>query len=244
MSRQINLKDAKAGMWVEFDTIEHDESNGHVPGWHFAGKLLDISGLTFETFLTFLLDDHQTFGVEGSVVFPDTDDSAFALFYVCDGEAKPWKYVRNVRLYESKPEGNDSAAISDITKVVAGDTVLTTDGNKYVVLKTSQAENAQHLYVRPTELSTGDGFWLDDSYFDQAFIKEYDVKDLPQDKGFYRANTGSVWKYDGQLWAPVLDHDGNLAPSHPTAFQNRKHFRKSSVKAGRSPFVKVEATFQ
>lgn len=248
MSKQIDLKDAKEGMWVEFDSIEHDEPNGRVPEGHFAANLLDISKSTDMTFLSYLIQDHRTFGVLGSVVFPDTDDTVFALFWVCDGEVKPQEYVRNIRLYESKPEAateDDGERITDITKVRPGDKVVVKSGNEYTVKKTdSDRVGGQTLCLSIGELGFPDGWWVDDSFFQYAYRGPYTMDDLPKEPGFYKARTESVWKHDGKRWMPVLSHDGTIAPAFPCQSQSRSQFFKTSVRDDRFPFTKVEASFE
>lgn len=244
MSRQIDLKDAKEGMWVEFDSIEpkstsQSDADGEKPFWE--GKICkEIEGLHVK--VTFKSGAVLT-GVLNAIGDICTSDyfSDAIIISSTSSDFSPVSAIESVELVDD--DGRER--ITDITKVCAGDTVVMTTGNKYKVLKTSQAENAQHLYVRPVEVFTGDGFWIDDSYFDHAIIRTaYTLDNLPKEPGFYKASTKSVWKYDGNLWSPVLNHDGEIAPAYPVSVQNPKHFLKSSVKAGRFPFEKVEATFQ
>ena len=53
-----------------------------------------------------------------------------------------------------------------------------------------------------------------------------------------------MWKHDGKRWMPVLAHDGTIAPAFPCQSQSRSQFFKTSVRDGRFPFTKVEASFE
>lgn len=76
----------------------------------------------------------------------------------------------------------------------------------------------------------------------EKVVPRFDDDGLPNRKGFYKAATGSVWKWDGKMFAPVLDHDGNPAPAMPVAAVGRERFRRDSIKKHRFPFVKVTVT--
>lgn len=79
--------------------------------------------------------------------------------------------------------------------------------------------------------------------FDYAERRPYDSwtqDDLPTEPGFYRAASGSVWKYDGKLYAPVLDSKGKLAPATGTPTVGAGTFLKRSLAAHRFPFVRVD----
>ncbi|MBT1161273.1 hypothetical protein [Bifidobacterium sp. SO1] len=78
--------------------------------------------------------------------------------------------------------------------------------------------------------------------FDYAERRPYDSwtqDDLPKEPGFYRAATGSVWKFDGKLYAPVLDSEGKLAPATGTPTVGAGTFLKRSLAAHRFPFARV-----
>lgn len=78
--------------------------------------------------------------------------------------------------------------------------------------------------------------------FDYAERRPYDSwtqDDLPKQPGFYRAATGSVWKYDGKLYAPVLDSKGDLAPATGTPTVGIGTFLKRSLTAHRFPFCRI-----
>lgn len=232
MSKQIDLKDAKEGMWVEFDSIEHDEPNGRVPEGHFAGNLLDISKSTDMTFLSYLIQDHRTFGVLGSVVFPDTDDTVFALFWVCDGEVKPREYVRNIRLYESKPEAateDDGERITDITKVMVKDTVVLKSGNRYTAVDVRPyCENGHTLYLRAEEFGVLGGWWAYDEDFQYAVHRTFDKFGWPLRTGFYKDNAKQVWHFDAKQnnLMRVFTDDGSPAQSTQSPVYGYGRFKR------------------
>lgn len=135
--------------------------------------------------------------------------------------------------------------ITDITKVRPGDKVVMKSGNEYTVKKTdSDRVGGQTLCLSIGELGFPDGWWVDDSFFQYAYRGPYTMDDLPKEPGFYKARTESVWKHDGKRWMPVLAHDGTIAPAFPCQSQSRSQFFKTSVRDGRFPFTKVEASFE
>lgn len=135
--------------------------------------------------------------------------------------------------------------ITDITKVRPGDKVVVKNGNEYTVKKTdSDRMGGQTLCLSIEELGFPDGWWMDDSFFQYAYRGPYTMADLPEEPGFYKARTESVWKHDGKRWMPVLAHDGTIAPAFPCQSQSRSQFFKTSVRDGRFPFTKVEASFE
>ena len=135
--------------------------------------------------------------------------------------------------------------ITDITKVRPGDKVVVKNGNEYTVKKTdSDRVGGQTLCLSIGELGFPDGWWVDDSFFQYAYRGPYTMDDLPEEPGFYKARTESVWKHDGKRWMPVLSHDGTIAPAFPCQSQSRSQFFKTSVRDDRFPFTKVEASFE
>lgn len=157
------------------------------------------------------------------------------------------RIIESIELVDDVPCTDDAPRerITDITKVRPGDKVVVKNGNEYTVKKTdSDRTGGQTLCLSIGELGFPDGWWIDDSFFQYAYRGPYTMDDLPKEPGFYKARTESVWKHDGKRWMPVLSHDGTIAPAFPCQSQSRSQFFKTSVRDGRFPFTKVEASFE
>lgn len=159
----------------------------------------------------------------------------------------PYADIKSIELVDDAPRTDDAprVCITDITKVRPGDKVVVKNGNEYTVKKTdSDRMGGQTLCLSIEELGFPDGWWMDDSFFQYAYRGPYTMADLPEEPGFYKARTESVWKHDGKRWMPVLAHDGTIAPAFPCQSQSRSQFFKTSVRDGRFLFTKVEASFE
>lgn len=135
--------------------------------------------------------------------------------------------------------------ITDITKVRPGDKAVMKNGNKYTVAQVrSECTDGITLCLRVEGFCVVCDWWAEDYAFQYAYHEPYTMADLPKEPGFYKARTESVWKHDGKRWMPVLSHDGTIAPAFPCQSQSRTQFFKTSVRDGRFPFTKVEASFE
>ena len=135
--------------------------------------------------------------------------------------------------------------ITDITKVRPGDKAVMKNGNKYTVAQVrSECTDGITLCLRVEGFCVVCDWWAEDYAFQYAYHEPYTMVDLPKEPGFYKARTESVWKHDGKRWMPVLSHDGTIAPAFPCQSQSRTQFFKTSVRDGRFPFTKVEASFE
>lgn len=155
--------------------------------------------------------------------------------------------IESIELVDDAPRTDDAPRerITDITKVRPGDKVVVKNGNEYTVKKTdSDRMGGKTLCLSTGELGFSDGWWMDDSFFQYAYRGSYTMADLPEEPGFYKARTESVWKHDGKRWMPVLAHDGTIAPAFPCQSQSRSQFFKTSVRDDRFPFTKVKASFE
>lgn len=155
----------------------------------------------------------------------------------------------------------DMIRITDLHDLREGDIVHFHHGTwksvgVFNALGTSDSYDGKHMEIRfhddPTYIS---GFSFaykpedsveTDCVFDYAERRAYDSwteNDLPQEPGFYRAATGSVWKFDGEVFSPVFDHNGELAPYAPAARGfSKTTFLKYSIRVERFPFIRVTLT--
>lgn len=235
MSSEIGLNDVKPGMWVEFD-----DDYGH-----YAGELHEVKKPENPVDVFVMLLGNKP------PLYIETEDEGNLVVFLDFGDGYTTGSARNVHVYESKPEPEDESEpvegmrVTDITKVRPGDKVVVKNGNEYTVKKTdSDRIGGQTLCLSIEELGFPDGWWMDDSFFQYAYRGPYTMADLPEEPGFYKARTESVWKHDGKRWMPVLSHDGTIAPAFPCQSQSRSQFFKTSVRDGRFPFTKVEASFE
>lgn len=177
-------------------------------------------------------------------------------------------YHMSVHAFEEGPQAAasesdstpDMIRITDLHDLREGDIVHFHHGTwksvgVFNALKTSGSYDGRHVEIRfhddPTYIS---GFSFaykpedtveTDCVFDHAERRAYDSwteNDLPQEPGFYRAATGSVWKFDGEVFSPVFDHDGELVPYKPFTEFTKRAFLKPSIKAERFPFIRVTLT--
>lgn len=157
------------------------------------------------------------------------------------------RIIESIELVDDVPCTDDAPRerITDITKVRPGDKAVMKNGNKYTVAQVrSECTDGITLCLRVEGFCVVCDWWAEDYAFQYAYHGPYTMDDLPKEPGFYKARTESVWKHDGKRWMPVLSHDGTIAPAFPCQSQSRSQFFKTSVRDGRFPFTKVEASFE
>lgn len=157
------------------------------------------------------------------------------------------RIIESIELVDDVPCTDDAPRerITDITKVRPGDKAVMKNGNKYTVAQVrSECTDGITLCLRVEGFCVVCDWWAEDYAFQYAYHEPYTMADLPKEPGFYKARTESVWKHDGKRWMPVLAHDGTIAPAFPCQSQSRSQFFKTSVRDGRFPFTKVEASFE
>lgn len=154
----------------------------------------------------------------------------------------------------------DMIRITDLHDLREGDTVHFHHGTWKSVgvvdaVRTSESYNGKRVNMRFHDIPSYIGEFIfaykpedtvaTDCVFDYAERRAYDswsANDLPDEPGFYRAATGSVWKFDGEVFSPVFDHDGELVPYKPFTEFTKRAFLKPSIKAERFPFIRVTLT--
>lgn len=157
------------------------------------------------------------------------------------------RIIESIELVDDVPCTDDAPRerITDITKVRPGDKVVMKNGNEYTAVQVcSECSDGESLQLNVEGFGIAAALWAEDSAFQYAYRAPYTMADLPKEPGFYKARTESVWKHDGKRWMPVLSHDGTIAPAFPCQSQSRSQFFKTSVRDGRFPFTKVEASFE
>lgn len=230
-ARNVHVYESKP----EMESVKQAEDDGGHQFWE--GKTCkEMAGLYIK--VTFKNGDVVT-GVTNQI--GDIDSVHYLSAGTGDDLFVPNKRIASIELVDDAPRER----ITDITKVHPGDKVVMKNGNEYTAVQVcSECSDGVTLCLRVEGFGFVDALWAKDSDFQYAYREPYTMADLPKEPGFYKARTKSVWKYDGRLWAPMLNYDGEPASSHPTPTQNPKHFLKSSIKAGRFPFTKVEASFE
>lgn len=236
-ARNVHVYESKP----ETESVKQAEDDDKKPFW--KGKTCgEMAGLHVK--VTYKNGDVFT-GVTNE--FGDIDNAYCLSAGLLDEEFFPTGYIESIELLDDAPRTDDAPRerITDITKVRPGDKVVVKNGNEYTVKKTdSDREGGKTLCLSTGELGFSDGWWMDDSFFQYAYRGSYTMADLPEEPGFYKARTESVWKHDGKRWMPVLAHDGTIAPAFPCQSQSRSQFFKTSVRDDRFPFTKVEASFE
>ncbi len=236
-ARNVHVYESKP----ETESVKQTEDDDKKPFW--KGKTVgEMAGLHVK--VTYKNGDVFT-GVTNEL--GDIDNAYCLSAGLLDEEFFPTGCIESIELLDDAPRTDDAPRerITDITKVRPGDKVVVKNGNEYTVKKTdSDRMGGKTLCLSTGELGFSDGWWMDDSFFQYAYRGSYTMADLPEEPGFYKARTESVWKHDGKRWMPVLAHDGTIAPAFPCQSQSRSQFFKTSVRDDRFPFTKVEASFE
>lgn len=236
-ARNVHVYESKP----ETESVKQTEDDDEKPFW--KGKTVgEMAGLHVK--VTYKNGDVFT-GVTNEL--GDIDNAYGLSAGLLDEEFFPTECIESIELLDDAPRTDDAPRerITDITKVRPGDKVVVKNGNEYTVKKTdSDRMGGKTLCLSTGELGFSDGWWMDDSFFQYAYRGPYTMADLPEEPGFYKARTESVWKHDGKRWMPVLAHDGTIAPAFPCQSQSRSQFFKTSVRDDRFPFTKVKASFE
>lgn len=257
---EVPLKDAKAGMWAKFTLTEDFKDNAGkvrfkagefmvrlVKG--FEGDPLGLMLLTLTTGVTSILgmpdEDAEVFPLiqfnhEGVNVAPqvtdlhvDTADPKDAAIW--NGVTPPT--LQNARIGDHVTLSNAHYPDSVVTGLVQNIIPVTSEED-------SEPAECGMLHVAGKYYLI-DGTDTDDTWHIDSLKRRvnWNVGDLPKEPGLYKAATGSVWKFDGRHFVPVLTHDGKTAPAHPVPMQSRDEFLKTSLTANRFPFAKVKVSF-
>lgn len=254
--REVPLDEARIGLWVKFNLTEPVKDDDGViqfqPGTH-VGRLAriefdDSAIASFAGFISALVYDEPSLGIK------DKDGHVWPFIYRKDGQVKVDKRVTDLHVYQQEPNepedtvepeepaNSKDSRIEDIQPgdyVSFGSDICTVTGIVETVEDMGYGHRVKVKGLSVSYLLGGDnGFELRSCY------RPKHEENLPTEPGFYKARTGSVWKFDGRLWTPILDHEGNPAPAYPCPTRNPKHFKHSSVAANRFPFTRVEVTFE
>lgn len=249
-SVEIPLDEARVGVWVRFTVDEPitDETDGilfskgvHVKQLKRMSTDSPVGGL-FEVVCLAAYD-------EIPLAVEDETGCAYPLVFRRHGRVWATRNVRDVHVYQGKPDANpepsgeykpDFVPVTDFDQLQYGDMVRFHSGSTTITgmfdMFTDDDHDAWKLAGDYRAYMLRDGFTFDDATRRLTWTKD----DLPSEQGFYKAATGSVWKWDGKHWSPVIDHEGNPAKAAPRPLQGIRAFFESSVKANRFPFRKVE----
>lgn len=238
-ARNVHVYESKP----ETESVKQTEDDDEKPFW--KGKTCgEMAGLHVK--VTYKNGDVFT-GVTNEI---GDIDNAYCLSagFSPDEEFFPnERIIESIELVDDVPCTDDAPRerITDITKVRPGDKAVMKNGNKYTVVQVrSECTDGITLCLRVEGFCVVCDWWAEDYAFQYAYHEPYTMADLPKEPGFYKARTESVWKHDGKRWMPVLAHDGTIAPAFPCQSQSRSQFFKTSVRDGRFPFTKVEASFE
>lgn len=259
---EIPLKDAKAGMWARFTLakdVRDDTGQVRFKAGEFVVRL--ENGYEDDPFGLMLLT--MATGVTSILGMPDEDGIVFPLIQFGPGGVNVAPDVTGLHVYATDPKDAATGRTTvwngvtppTIQNARVGDLVTLSNAHypesavTGLVLESSHYERddgpTEHLLHVANKFYDIDGTDTDNTWHIVSLKRRvnWNVDDLPEEPGLYKAATGSVWKYDGRLFVPVLDHKGNPAPSSPMPAQSRKRFMQSSADANRFPFLKVKAEF-
>lgn len=255
--REVPLDEARIGLWVKFNLTEPVKDDSGVvqfqPGTH-VGRLarieFDDSEIgSFAGFISALVYDEPSLGIK------DTEGYVWPFIFHVDGRVKVDGRVTDLHVYQQEPSEPDdngepeeptNIKVTRIEDIQPGDVISFGSGLSTVTGIVETVEDMSDGARRVKVENLGVMYVLGGEYGHElrsCYRPKHEEK-LPEEPGFYKARTGSVWKYDGRLWTPILDHEGNPAPAYPTPTRNPKHFKQSSVEAKRFPFTRVEVTFE
>lgn len=98
MSNEVNLTNARPGMWAEFDIIENKKD---IKTGHYLLELQSVPVKSVEDLMYLLLADALHGGRIIYSLGVDLDDG---MIPIIDGEHEPMPYVDNLHVYAEKPE--------------------------------------------------------------------------------------------------------------------------------------------
>ena len=98
MSNEVNLTNARPGMWAEFDIIENRKD---INTGHYLLELQSVPVKSVEDLMYLLLADALHGGRIIYSLGVDLDDG---MIPIIDGEHEPMPYVDNLHVYAEKPE--------------------------------------------------------------------------------------------------------------------------------------------
>lgn len=98
MSNEVNLTNARPGMWAEFDIIENKKD---INTGHYLLELQSVPVKSVEDLMYLLLADALHGGRIIYSLGVDLDDG---MIPIIDGEHEPMPYVDNLHVYAEKPE--------------------------------------------------------------------------------------------------------------------------------------------
>lgn len=242
MSSEIGLNDVKPGMWVEFD-----DADGH-----YAGEPHEMKNPESMVDVLIMSMGHKP------PLYIETEDEGNLVVFLDFGDGYSTGSARNVHVYESKPETESVKQAEDDGEQpfwkgkTCGEMAhlhvkVTYKNGDVVTGVTNEIGDIDNAYCLSAGFSPDEEFFPDERIIESIELVDdvpYTMADLPKEPGFYKARTESVWKHDGKRWMPVLSHDGTIAPAFPCQSQSRSQFFKTSVRDGRFPFTKVEASFE
>lgn len=231
MSNEVNLTNARPGMWAEFDIIENKKD---IKTGHYLLELQSVPVKSIEDLMYLLLADALHGGRIIYSLGVDLDDG---MIPIIDGEHEPMPYVDNLHVYAEKPEPPTSdtdvpegfTAIGTI-KVMPGDAHdlanIPTEPGLY------RAATGSIWYYDGkswTPITDHDGNW---TYAQKQSYKRFIETSLashrvpftpvslpepgkserpapPTEPGWYLDNEKDVYWYDGELFhrlcAPISD---------------------------------------
>ncbi|TPF92926.1 hypothetical protein BW14_07125 [Bifidobacterium sp. UTBIF-68] len=255
--REVPLDEARVGLWVKFNLTEPVKDDDGVvqfqPGVH-VGRLarIEFNDSAIDSlagFLSALAYDEPSLGIK------DKEGYVWPFLYHVDGQIKVDGRVTDLHVYQQEPNkpedtvepeepaNSKDARIEDIQPgdyVSFGSDLATVTG----VVETVVKDMGDGHFVKVKDLGIPYLLGGDNGYELRSCYRPKHEEELPTEPGFYKARTGSVWKFDGRLWTPILDHEGNPAPAYPAPTRKPKQFKQSSVKMNRFPFTRVEVTFE
>lgn len=98
MSNEVNLTNARPGMWAEFDIIENKKD---IKTGHYLLELQSVPVKSVEDLMYLVLADALHGGRIIYSLGVDLDDG---MIPIIDGEHEPMPYVDNLHVYAEKPE--------------------------------------------------------------------------------------------------------------------------------------------
>lgn len=260
--REIPLKDAKAGMWAKFTLTKDAKDNAGTVRFKAGEFVVRLEkGYEDDPFGLMLLT--MTTGVTSILGMPDEDDVVFPLIQFNSKGVNVAPDVTGLHVYATDPKNTATGRMTiwngvtppTLQNARIGDLVTLSNAHYPDSVVTGLVQKAlQYEYDDETAerlLRVADKYYdIDETDTDDTWhivsLKRrvnWNVDDLPKEPGMYKAATGSVWKFDGKYFVPVLTHDGKPAPVHPLPMQSRDGFLKTSLTANRFPFAKVKVSF-